>query len=37
MISKISTLESVKQAFFRKRNILKNKNEMYYCILSNII
>jgi hypothetical protein len=37
MISKISTLETVKQAFFRKRYILKNENVMYYYCSNDII
>jgi hypothetical protein len=37
MISKISTLETVKQAFFRKRDILINKHVMYYYCSNDII
>jgi hypothetical protein len=37
MISKISTLETVKQAFFRKRDILKNEHDMYYYCSDDII
>jgi hypothetical protein len=37
MISEISTLESVKQAFFRKRNILKKDTKEMVCYCSSDI